>query len=117
MEYKQELHIEEKEILSPLQLYIEIQHLKWEVGRLISNAESERGEGGTISRASKRLKEDIEKLDEDFKVMMYDRDQGFVVKVDRLTIKSERHEKILIGVTVGVIVGLAIIIVNWILKK
>jgi len=117
MELKQEVKIDEKEILSPLQLYIEIQHLKWEVGRLLSHLESERGEGGTMARTSKHLKEEIQKLDDNFKEMLYDMDNGFLVKVDRLTIKSDRHDKILIGVTIGVLVGIVLIIANWILKK
>jgi hypothetical protein len=115
MEFEQKISIEEKEILSPLQLYVEVQKLKWEVARLLSNAESERGEAGTFQRALKRLKDDILKLEQDYRMSMFDTEAGIVVKLDRLIVES-KDRKNFKNQIIGLWVSLICVIVAFVLK-
>jgi hypothetical protein len=113
MEFKQEINVTEKEILSPLQLYIEVQKLKWEVARLQSMAVSERGIDGTFQREIKRVRESIDKLED----KLNDPDKGYSIKLDRLVQKQDRQEKINIGITIGVVASLIMLIINYFFRK
>lgn len=107
--------IDDPKKLSLFQLYIEIQKLKWEVGRLLSNAESERGEGGTFQRAMKRLKDDILKLEQEYRIAMFDAETGIVVKLDRLIIES-RDRKNFKNQIIGLWISLICVVVAFVLK-
>lgn len=113
MEFEQKINIHEQELLSPLQLYIEVQKLKWEVTRLQSMAESERGVGGTLQREIKRVRESIEKVEDKFN----DPDRGLLIKIDRLVQKQERQDKIIIGITIGLVVSIVMLIINYFFRK
>lgn len=113
MEFKQEINVTEKEILSPLQLYIEVQKLKWEVARLQSMAVSERGADGTFQREIKRVRESIDKVEDKFN----DPEKGLLIKIDRLVQKQERQDKIIIGITIGLVVSIVMLIINYFFRK
>ena len=63
MEFKQDITIKEQIDLSPLSLFMAIERLKWEVGRLISDDTSEEG---TLARESKRLRDEFENVESEF---------------------------------------------------
>lgn len=107
--------IDDPKKLSLFQLYIEIQKLKWEVARLLSNAESERDEGGTFQRAIKRLKDDILKLEQEYRIAMFDAETGIVVKLDRLIIES-KDRKNFKNQIIGLWISLICVIVAFVLK-
>ena len=94
MEFEQKINISEKELLTPLQLYMELHQLKWEVKRLISNADSERGNDGTFQRGLKRLKEDIDKLEAEYRESLFNPQEGIMFKLDRLMRESENRKSI-----------------------
>lgn len=116
MEIEQKINISEQELLSPFQLYLEIQKLKWEVGRLLSNAESERGGDGTFQRAVKRVKDDIDKIEGEYREAMYNPEKGMIVKLDRLIQESESRKGLktqmwalwllVIGIAIRIVYGI-----------
>ena len=110
--------IDDPKKLSLFQLYIEIQKLKWEVGRLLSNSESERGEGGTFQRAIKRVNDDILKLEQEYRIAMFDSEVGIVVKLDRLIIESAARKNFknqIIGLWVSLICVIIAFVLNLLL--
>lgn len=114
MEFKQDITIKEQIDLSPLSLYLALERMKWQVERIISDSESEEG---TIAREAKRLKEDIEKVEKNYSGMMYDPEKGLLLIVDRLKVKSERQDKVMIGISIGVVVAIFAAVVAYFLKK
>jgi len=117
MEYEQKVKIEEKDILTPLQLLLAIERINWQMSRLVSDAESEEG---TFQREVKRIKDDITKLEQEFRTAMYDPDKGMIVKMNTLYIKNEENEKFknqIKGLWVSVTLLFIAFILNWILKK
>lgn len=107
--------IEDSKNLSLFKLFIEIQKLKWEVARLLSNAESERGESGTFQRALKRLKDDILKLEQDYRISMFDTEHGMIVKLDRLINESNDRRNFKTQIT-ALWISLICVIVAFVLK-
>ena len=114
MEYEQKIKMAETEKLSPLEIFLSIEKLKWQIDRLVSDSDSEEG---TFQREIKRVREDVLKLETEYRSMMFDSDKGVVLKVDRLSVKVDRHDQIMIGITIGVVVALFIAIINLVFKK
>lgn len=117
MEFKQDITIKEQIDLSPLTLFLSIERLKWQVGRIVSDAESEEG---TISRMTKILKDDITTLEKDLKTVLYNPDNGLIIKIDRLTQESISRKQMknnIIGLWIAVAAGIAVNLFNWLFKK
>ena len=107
--------IDDPKKLSLFQLYIEIQKLKWEVGRLLSNAESERGGGGTFQRAINRVNDDILKLEQEYRIEMFDAETGIVVKLDRLITESSARKNFKNQI-VALWISIICVIIGFVLK-
>lgn len=114
MDYQQDITIKEHLDLSPLSLYLALEKMKWQVERIISDSDSEEG---TVGREAKRLKEEIEKVEAEYRTLMYNPDHGLMFKVDRLIVKSERHDKVMIGISIGVIVAIFGALLAYFFKK
>lgn len=112
MEYKQEIKIEEGEILSPLQLLLAIEKINWQLARLISDADSEEG---TFQREVKRIKEDITKFELEYRNTMYDQEKGIIVKLDRLSIES-KERKVIKNQIFALWIALGSVVLGFILK-
>lgn len=72
------------------QIFLELERLKIAIGRIESHIESE---SGTISRETNRLMEEINKVEADLRNIIYDPNNGFIVRIDRLMQESEGRKK------------------------
>lgn len=94
-----------------------ISNLKIQMGRFEADLESEKG---THQRAEKRMVDTINKVEADFRSIIYDPERGLLLKIDRLLQENQRREsmhKNIIGLWVAV--GIAILnnILWWWFKK
>lgn len=82
------------------QLFDRFENLKDQLGRLSSNAESEKG---THQREHLRLQTEIDKCEKDLREIIYDREKGLAFIVDRLirTDSKREKERWFVFVTVG----------------
>lgn len=111
-----EMEMDEKK-LSPLELFLSLEKLKWQVDRIMADDESEQG---TISRATKALKEDIEELEQKMNIVLYDPKNGLILVVDRLQQEKIHRENIMKNIYalwIVVIAAVLKIIGDWIFKK
>ena len=114
MEFKQDITIKEDIDLSPLSLYIAIKHLQWQMGRFLSD---EKSEDGTISRTKKDCMDATDKVENEFKKLFYEPQNGLMFKVDRLSVKSDRQDKLMIGISIGVAVSIIVAVLTWFFRK
>ena len=69
--------------------FLELDRLKDQVGRIASHIDSEKG---SIGRETKRIRDDIEKIENQFKEILYGKD-GILIKIDRLEQESLTKKK------------------------
>lgn len=100
--------------------FLEIEKLKLQIERIKSHVESE---SGTLERMAKlattELKISIEKIELDFKEIIYNSETGLQVKIDRLVQESKErrvNKQNIVGLWIAV--GLMIIakIIEWLSK-
>lgn len=82
------------------QLFVRFEELRFQLGRITSNAESEKG---THLREHSRLQGEIDKCEKDLREIIYDREKGLAFIVDRLLQDKDKRDKErwFIFVTVG----------------
>src|SRR6185312_16064080 len=76
--------------------FTDISNLKLQINRILSNIESEKG---TLKRESDRLHQKINKVEDDFREILYDSDSGLLIKIDRLTTESKERQKMKNNIT------------------
>lgn len=94
-----------------------LEKVRLQIQRLEAHIESEQG---TQGRTHKRIYEDIQKLEEDFKKVLFDPITGLMLKVDRLEVEAlERKKQKQHNVAVWIaIAGIAIKeFIDWIKNK
>lgn len=74
-----------------IQIRLAIERLQQQIGRLISNVESEKG---TISRTRAELREEISMLEQKINDILFKPDTGLLIQLDRLIQESERRKKL-----------------------
>jgi len=96
--------------------FTDISNLKLQIGRLLSNIESEKG---TLTREADRLHQKINKVESEFREIIYDIDAGLLIKIDRLTVESMERKNlknhiIVIYITLGSLILKTVL--AWIIK-
>lgn len=73
-------------------IFLQLENLKFGVGRLESNAESEKG---TVKRMHEYILSEIKKVEDELRDVLYgkDRRSGIIVELDRLKQESEERKQ------------------------
>lgn len=73
-------------------IFLQLENLKFGVGRLESNAESEKG---TVKRMHEYILNEVKKVEDELKDVLYGKDRrtGIIVELDRLKQESEERKK------------------------
>lgn len=93
----------------------ELDRLKDQVGRISSHIDSEKG---TLGRETKRIRDDIERVGNQFKDVIYGKD-GILIKIDRLeqeSISKKQTKQNIIALWIGVSILLIESIIQMIKK-
>lgn len=94
-----------------------ISNLKIQMGRFEADLESEKG---THQRSEKRIIDAINKVEADFRSIIYDPEKGLLLKIDRLLQESQRRESMQKNIIpLWTAVGIAILsnILTWWFKS
>lgn len=90
------------------QILLDIEHLKMQSNRLVSDAESEKGQR---RERNKQIDESIKKLESDFKDILFGKDRvsGLLISVDRLN----QIKKLVWGMIVLIVPLVVKAIMDW----
>lgn len=100
-----------------VQAFSDMNLIRAQIGRLEGIIESERG---TLKRQREYLTEQIDKVEQEFRNIIYDSEKGLLIKIDRLTQESERWKSIknnIAGLWLGLLTTVIGVILSWIFSR
>lgn len=97
--------------------FTDISNLKIQLLRIFSDLDSEKG---SLKRQEERLTEQINKVEKEFRDIIYDAEKGLLIKIDRLTqesISRQNVKKNIVALWIAVVISFIKIILDVIFKK